>query len=398
MRGASPSEVRSSTSVSDESRSATTIVRDSIASSPAGQTFSSTRGWWTSTPTGTYTNVLPADHSASARARNAVCEAIPSPGAMWGRTRSGLSSEARRRPLKITPAAVAWGSSLNWMPGRWSSVETSDPVGRSFRGKRRHSSSSPVGQEPGPKRTKASKRAWRSQSGSSRRRLCCSTVLGSSSSGTDTSSAVLANGALHLQGDQPIHFDGVVHRQRLDDRLDEAVHDHRGAFGLGETAAHEIEELLLADLRDRGLVTDGHIVLVNLHVGVGVAARGLVEDERIAPDRALGAVRPGIDLHHTAVGLLPGSFADALALDDARRVRRGMDHLGAGVLVLLAPRERDREHLAMRTLAHEVDARVLHGDLGPEVRVDPGHPAALLYDGALGHEVVDVVAPVLDGP
>src|SRR5207247_680400 len=82
---------------------------------------------------------------------------------------------------------------------------------------------------------------------------------------------------------------------------------------------------------------------------------------------------------------------------DARRVRRGVDHLRAGVLVLLAPRERDREHLAVRALAHEVDARVLHGDLGPEVRVDPGHAAALLDDGALGHEVVDVVAPVLDG-
>src|SRR5437773_1816735 len=174
MRGASPSEVRSSTSVSDESRSATTIVRDSIASSPAGQTFSSTSGWCTSTPTGTCTNVLPADQRASA-----------------------------------------------------------------------------IGQGSEPKRREASKRAWRSQSGSSRRRLCCSTVLGSSSKGNRVSTgAVLANGALHLQGDQPIHFDGVVHRQRLDDRLDEAVHDHRGAFGLGETAAHEVEELLLADLRD----------------------------------------------------------------------------------------------------------------------------------------------------
>src|SRR2546430_2352605 len=382
MRGASPSEVRSSTSVTDESRSATTIVRESIASSPAGQTFSSTSGCWTSTPTGTCTNVLPADQSASASARNAVWDGMPSPGAMCGRTSVGLSSDARRRPLKITPDAVAWGSSLNWMPGRWSSVETSDPVGRSFRGKRRHSSSSPVGQLSGVNRSAAASLASRSQSGSSRRRLCCSTVLGSSSKGNRVSTgAVLANGALHLQGDQPIHFDGVVHRQRLDDRLDEAVHDHRGAFGLGEPPAHEVEQLLLADLRHRSLVTDGHVVLVDLHVRVGVAARGLVEDERVAPNRALGAMRTGIDLHHTAVGLLPGSFADAFALDNAGRVRRGMDHLGAGVLVLLAPRERDREHLAVRTLAHEVDARVLHGDLGPEVRVDPGHPAALLYDG-----------------
>src|SRR5439155_6461299 len=337
MRGASPSEVRSSTSVTDESRSATTIVRDSIASSPAGQTFSSTRGCWTSTPTGTCTNVLPADHSASASARNAAWDGMPSPGTMCGRTSSGLSSEARRRPLKITPDAVAWGSSLNWIPGRWSSVETSEPVGRSFRGKRRHSSSSPVGQASGLKRSNASSRASRSHSGSSRRILCCSTVLGSSSSGTDTTSAVLANGALHLQGYEPVHFDGVIHRQRLDDGLDEAVHDHRGAFGLGEASAHEVEELLLADLRDRGLVTDGHVILVDLHVRVGVASRGRIEDQRVAPHRALRALRPGVNLHHAAVGLLSGSLADALALDDARRVRRGVDHLRAGVLVLLVP-------------------------------------------------------------
>src|SRR5438093_2223782 len=388
MRGASPSELRSSTSVTDESRSATTIVRESIASSPAGHTFSSTSGCWTSTPTGTCTNVLPADHSASASARNAAWDGMPSPGAMCGRTSSGLSSEARRRPLKITPDVVAWGSSLNWIPGRWSSVETREPSGRSLSGKRRHSSSWPVGHASGVKRTAASRRASRSQSGSSRRRLCCSTVLGSSSSGTDTSSAVLANGALHLQGDEPVHFDGVVHRQRLDDGLDEAVHDHRGPLGLGWPATHEVEELLLADLRDRGLVTDGHVILVDLHVRVGVAPRGRVEDERIAPHGAFGAVRPRIDLHHPAVGLLPGSFADPLALDDARRVRRGVDHLRAGILVLVVPREGDREHLAMRALPHEVDARVLHRDLGPEVRVDPRHAAALLLDGALGPEVV----------
>jgi len=37
--------------------------------------------------------------------------------------------------------------------------------------------------------------------------------------------AELANGALHLQLDQAVHLDGVLHRELLDDRLDEAVDD-----------------------------------------------------------------------------------------------------------------------------------------------------------------------------
>src|SRR2546428_11656831 len=105
------------------------------------------------------------------------------------------------------------------MPGRWSSVEASGPSGTSLSGNRRHSSSSPVGQASGVKRSSASRRDSRSHLGSPTLRLCCSTIWWSSSSGTDTSSAGLVNGALHLQGDETGQLDRVVHRQRLHDRL-----------------------------------------------------------------------------------------------------------------------------------------------------------------------------------
>ena len=45
----------------------------------------------------------------------------------------------------------------------------------------------------------------------------------------------------------------------------------------------------------------------------------------------------------------------------------------------------------------QVDGRVLHGDLGADVAIDPLHGGALFADGALGHQVVHVVGPVLDG-
>src|SRR4051812_23493958 len=46
--------------------------------------------------------------------------------------------------------------------------------------------------------------------------LCC---------GSGRVSQALANGALHLELDQPVHLERVLHRELLDDRLDEPVDD-----------------------------------------------------------------------------------------------------------------------------------------------------------------------------
>ena len=88
----------------------------------------------------------------------------------------------------------------------------------------------------------------------------------------------------------------------FDDRLDEAVHDHRGRLLLGEPAALEVEELVVADLRDRGLVADARVLLLDLHVRVRVAARLLVEDQRVAAHVALHVVRAFLDPDQAAVG------------------------------------------------------------------------------------------------
>src|SRR4029450_10149296 len=69
--------------------------------------------------------------------------------------------------------------------------------------------------------------------------------------------------AFHLQLEEPVHPARVLERQLLRDRLDEARHDHRGGLGLGEAAAHQVEELLLADLRDGRLVAYVDLVLVD---------------------------------------------------------------------------------------------------------------------------------------
>src|SRR5207244_2378865 len=81
-----------------------------------------------------------------------------------------------------------------------------------------------------------------------------------SQAGSATEEA-LPNAAFHLELDEAVHLDRVLHRELLDDRLDEAVDDELGGLVLGQAVGHEVEELLLADLGDRGLVADVHVVL-----------------------------------------------------------------------------------------------------------------------------------------
>ena len=59
------------------------------------------------------------------------------------------------------------------------------------------------------------------------------------------SGAGSADGADHLQLNEAVELDCVLHRQLLGDRLDEAVDDHRCRLVLGEAAGAHIEELIV---------------------------------------------------------------------------------------------------------------------------------------------------------
>ena len=92
----------------------------------------------------------------------------------------------------------------------------------------------------------------------------------------------LADRPFHLQFDQPVEFECVLHRQFLGNRVDEAAHHHGHRLVLGHSAAHQVEKLLFADLGDGRLVTHRHVVLADVDVGVGVAAADRVDQQRIA--------------------------------------------------------------------------------------------------------------------
>jgi len=60
-------------------------------------------------------------------------------------------------------------------------------------------------------------------------------------------------------------------------------------------------------------------------------------------------------------------------------------------------RKRHRQNLTASTFAHHVNTRILHGDLGSDVGINPDDFCVLISDAALGDEVVDIVRPVLQG-
>ena len=78
-------------------------------------------------------------------------------------------------------------------------------------------------------------------------------------------------------------------------------------------------------------------------------------------------------------------------------VRCNVNHLRTGILVLTLTRECDGQGLTLSVLADHVNSRVLLGDLRADVAVHPFHGGALVRNSTLGHQVVDVVRPVLDG-
>src|SRR3979411_871546 len=92
----------------------------------------------------------------------------------------------------------------------------------------------------------------------------------------------LADGALHLELDQPVELDRVLQRQLPTDRLDTPPHAQSHGLGFVDAPAPQVEELLVADARHGGLVADRGRLLLDLDVGIGVGARRLVKDQGVA--------------------------------------------------------------------------------------------------------------------
>src|SRR5215207_7833524 len=135
----------------------------------------------------------------------------------------------------------------------------------------------------------------------------------------------LTGRAFHLELDQAVQLDGVLERELLGYRLDEAVDDHRYGLLLGEPAAHEVEELVFANLRDGRLVLGVDLLLLDLDVRIGVSPGVLVQKQRVALDPAIGVDGTLVYLEEPAVRAPARSLGDGRGGDEARRIRCGVD-------------------------------------------------------------------------
>ena len=205
-----------------------------------------------------------------------------------------------------------------------------------------------------------------------------------------------ADRPLHLQLNQSGPLNGVLHRKGLGDRFNEARHNHAHRLLFGEATRHEVEKLLVGDLRHRGLVADLGVFLTHLHVWQGLRHGVFVEDERVAFDMALASLGTLVDSNEPAVGGDTTVFRDRLRDNLRPGVGSCVHHLGTSVLVLTLARIRNGQHLTRRALANQVNGGVLHSELRADVAVDPLHVAVGLDLRPFGDEVVNVGRPVLN--
>src|SRR6266699_3091010 len=111
----------------------------------------------------------------------------------------------------------------------------------------------------------------------------------------------LAHTAGHLQLDQAVQLHRVLHGEFLGDRLNEAVHDQRISFGLIQSTAHQVEELVVTDFRDGRLVTDFGLVLFDTNGWIGIGAGILIQQERVTTYARFCVVRTRIDTNQTTI-------------------------------------------------------------------------------------------------
>src|SRR5574337_2179832 len=122
----------------------------------------------------------------------------------------------------------------------------------------------------------------------------------------------------------------------------------------------------------------------------------IAEQQRIALRVVPGAGRPLHDLDQSTITVLPMAGRDSFRDDGASGVLTDMDHLGAGVRLLVMVGQRDRVELSGRVIALQDAARVLPGDRRAGLHLRPGDLGALaLALAPFGDKVVDATLPFL---
>src|SRR5271163_4061987 len=121
-----------------------------------------------------------------------------------------------------------------------------------------------------------------------------------------------------------------------------------------------------------------------------MGAASVADQKRIAIGEITCAGGAAVRGDKTAISIVGMPGGDALTDDAARRVLAEMQHLGAGIDLLVAVGDGDRVELAARIVAAQDAARIFPGDGRTRLHLRPrdlGLLAAAI--AALGDEIVD---------
>src|SRR4029079_6560053 len=184
--------------------------------------------------------------------------------------------------------------------------------------------------------------------------LACRSLISSMSS--------LPHASFEADVQELLRLHRELYRELAEDLLAEAAHDHRDGVLGRDAALLAVEELVLADLRRRGLVLHGRRRVRDVDVRERVRAALVPDQHRVALRVVAGVGGALADLHGAAVRVLPEPGGDALRDDRAPGVLPDVDHLRAGVRLLVVVREGHRVELADRVVAEQEAARVLPRD------------------------------------
>ncbi len=143
-----------------------------------------------------------------------------------------------------------------------------------------------------------------------------------------------AKTAFHFEFDEAVEFDRVLDWEFLRDGFDEPAHDHLFRVVVVQSAALEVEHVLVADFTDRCLVGDVHAIFVDFHVRHGVRRGFVVEHQRVTFDRRGRIHRAVADVDEAAVVRATAVLADGFRLDGGVGAGRVVVHFRAGVDVL----------------------------------------------------------------
>src|SRR3984957_12572560 len=193
--------------------------------------------------------------------------------------------------------------------------------------------------------------------------------------------------SLQRDRDQLLRLDREFHRQLLQHVLHKTVDHEADGFFLRQPALHTVEQHVLGNLRRGRLVLEQRRGILRLDIGHGVRAASVADQKRVTCGKVARAGRLAVGGDEAAIGVLRHTGRDALGDDPARGVLAEMDHLGAGIDLLVTVRDRDRVEFTARVIATQDAARVFPRDgrsgldLGPgDLRIVATAVAALGYE------------------